>query len=70
MTTQNLCEIKSHTSSYANMLPSEKKLISDNPSRKEISSASKVARGKEPVRVRGNNIPQKLMRFLHFENRM
>ena len=25
MTTQNLCEIKSHTSSYANMLPSEKK---------------------------------------------
>jgi len=36
------CEIKSHTSSYANMLPSEK-LISDSPSRTEISSASKVA---------------------------
>ena len=36
------CEIKSHTSSYANLLPSEK-LISDSPSRTEISSASKVA---------------------------
>ena len=36
------CEIKSHTSSYANMLPSEK-LISDSPSRTEISSGSKVA---------------------------
>ena len=43
MTTQNLCEIKSHTSSYANILPSEKKLISDSPSRTEISSASNVA---------------------------
>ena len=30
------CEIKSHTSSYANMLPSEK-LISDSSSRTEIS---------------------------------
>jgi len=27
------CEIKSHTSSYANMLPSEQKKISDSPSR-------------------------------------
>ena len=36
------CDIKSHTSSYANVLPSQK-LISDSPSRTEISSASKVA---------------------------
>ena len=41
MTTQN-AKSSQKTSSYANMLPSEK-LISDSPSRTEISSASKVA---------------------------